>query len=122
MMKFISLKPRNTYGLEENTMKTWLPVLLVVVACMLSGNAYAATEAAGAGLGYAGLGAGLAIGLAGLGGGLGQGNAARGMYEAVSRNPQAAGKLNAPFYVGMAFIESLVIFSFVIAYTLAVPS
>ena len=99
-------------------MKTWLPVLLVVVACMLSGNAYAG-EGAVAGLGYFGVGAGLAIGLAGLGGGLGQGNAARGMYEAVSRNPQAAGKLNAPFYVGMAFIESLVIFSFVIAYTLA---
>ena len=100
-------------------MKTWLPVLLVVVACMLSGNAYAAAEGAAAGLGYAGLGAGFAIGLAGLGGTLGQGNAARGMYEAVSRNPQAAGKLNAPFYVGIAFMESLVIFSFVIAYTLA---
>ena len=28
------------------------------------------------------------------------------MLESVSRNPQAAAKLNAPFYVGMAFIES----------------
>jgi len=86
---------------------------------MVSGDAFAASEAASGNIGWVGVGAGLAIGLAGLGGGLGQGNAARGMYEAVSRNPQAAGKLNAPFYVGMAFIESLVIFSFVIAYTLA---
>jgi F-type H+-transporting ATPase subunit c len=107
----------------EDRMKILLPVLLVVVACMLSGDVFAASEAASeaasGGIGWVGVGAGLAIGLAGLGGGLGQGNAARGMYEAVSRNPQAAGKLNAPFYVGMAFIESLVIFSFVIAYTLA---
>jgi F-type H+-transporting ATPase subunit c len=51
-----------------------------------------------------------------LGGGVGQGLTARGMLESVSRNPQAAGKLNAPFYVGLAFIESLALFAFVVSF------
>ena len=44
--------------------------------------------------------------------------AAKAAYESISRNPQAAGALNAPFYVGMAFIESLVLFTLVIAFLL----
>jgi F-type H+-transporting ATPase subunit c len=68
--------------------------------------------------GWIGMGAGLAMGLAVIGGALAQGNAARGMYESVSRNPGAADKLNTPFFVGMAFIESLVLFTFVIAFLL----
>jgi len=89
-----------------------LPVALALL--FVSTPAFAADATAG----YIGLGAGIAIGFAALGGGIGQGTAARGVYESISRNPQASGKLNAPFYVGMAFIESLVIFAFVIAFTL----
>jgi F-type H+-transporting ATPase subunit c len=62
------------------------------------------------------LGSGIAMGFAVLGGGLGQGIAARSMLESVSRNPQAASKLNAPFYVGLAFIESLCLFALVVAF------
>jgi F-type H+-transporting ATPase subunit c len=61
------------------------------------------------------LGAGITMGLAVLGGALGQGMAAKGMFESLSRNPAAAGKLNAPFYVGLAFIESLCLFALVVA-------
>jgi F-type H+-transporting ATPase subunit c len=59
------------------------------------------------------------MGLGALGGTLGQGMAARGAYESISRNPNAASKLNAPFYVGLAFIESLVLFSLVVAFGIA---
>ncbi len=96
-------------------MKNWIPVLTVALAALLvSGNAWAEDGTGG----YYGLGAGIAMGFAVLGGGLGQGMAARGVYESISRNPQAASKLNAPFYVGMAFIESLVLFTFAIAFLL----
>lgn len=96
-------------------MKKWIPVLATAIVMLLIAEpAFAeVTDKA-----YRGIGAGMAIGFAGLGGALGQGMAARGVYESISRNPQAVSKLNAPFYVGMAFIESLVIFSFVIAFTL----
>jgi len=91
-----------------------LPVALALLFVSTPAFAQDAVTASG----YIGLGAGIAIGFAALGGGIGQGTAARGMYESVSRNPQASGKLNAPFYVGMAFIESLVIFAFVVAMSL----
>lgn len=97
-------------------MKKWIPVLAVLVAVLTSDVAFA--QEAVAARAYFGLGAGIAMGLAALGGALGQGMAARGMYESLSRNPNAAGKLNAPFYVGMAFIESLVLFTFAIAFLL----
>ncbi len=64
---------------------------------------------------YAPLGAGLAIGIAALGGALGQGKVASAIAEAIGRNPSASGKLNLPFFVGLALIESLVILGFVVA-------
>ena len=97
-------------------MKKWIPVLTAVIALLLISPVALAQDGTG---GYYGLGAGIAMGFAVLGGGLGQGMAARGVYESISRNPNAASKLNAPFYVGMAFIESLVLFTLAIAFTLA---
>lgn len=99
--------------MKLQNIKTVLPVAAVML--LASSPALAAdTEY----LSGAGLGAGLAIGLAAMGGAYGQGTAAKGMYESVARNPQAAGKLNGPFYVGMALIESLVIYALVIAFFL----
>lgn len=92
-------------------MKTFVTVLPVALALLVvSGDAFA-QDANGESIG-----AGLAMGLAVLGGGIGQGLTARGMLESVSRNPQAADKMNAPFYVGLAFIESLCLFAFAVAY------
>jgi F-type H+-transporting ATPase subunit c len=62
------------------------------------------------------LGSTLAMGFAVLGGGIGQGLIASAMLTSVSRNPQAASKLNAPFYVGMAFVESLCLFALAVAF------
>lgn len=89
----------------------------VAVTLLLPGVAFA-QEAAAPNQGLTALAAGLAIGLAALGGTLAQGNAARAKYESIARNPQAAGKLNPPFILGLAFIESLVIFAFVVAFLL----
>ncbi len=67
---------------------------------------------------YAAIGAGIAIGLAVLGGGLGQGKAAAAALEGISRNPGAAGRIQTPMILGLAFIESLVLFAFLIAFFL----
>jgi F-type H+-transporting ATPase subunit c len=92
-------------------MKNFVAVLpMALVLLLVSQNAFAEDPNGES------IGAGIAIGLAVLGGGVGQGLAARGMLESVSRNPQAAGKLNAPFYVGLAFIESLALFAFVVSF------
>ena len=64
---------------------------------------------------YIAIGAGLAIGIAAFGGGMGQGKAAAAALEGIARNPGAAGKLNGPMILGLALIESLVIYAFVIA-------
>ncbi len=75
----------------------------------------AASAAAGNYLAYLAIGAGLAIGIAACGGGIGQGRAAAAALEGIARNPGAAGKLNGPMILGLALIESLVIYAFVIA-------
>ncbi|MEM6925287.1 MAG: ATP synthase F0 subunit C [Myxococcota bacterium] len=97
-------------------MKKIASVLPVVAALLLVSNVAFAED--GAPMDVGNLAAGITMGLAVLGGTLGQGQAAKGMYESVSRNPQAAGKLNAPFYVGLAFIESLCLFALVVSFSL----
>jgi|GEM_PF-27532 len=71
-------------------------------------------------VGYLAIGAGLAIGIAAAGGGIGQGRAAAAALEGIARNPGAAGKLNGPMILGLALIESLVIYAFVIAIMIVV--
>ena len=60
----------------------------------------------------------LAIGLAAFGGGLGQGRAAAAALEGICRNPTSARDVFTPMLLGLAFIESLVIFALVIAFML----
>ena len=101
--------------------KITVVTILLVVAFALSNPAFAAETAASGGkdyLGLVGLGAGLAIGLAAFGGGIGQGNAAKGALEGIARNPQASDKLFTPMIIGLALIESLVIYALVIAFFL----
>ncbi len=65
-----------------------------------------------------GLGVGLAMGIAVLGGGIGQGLAVANTVQGIARNPGAAGQIQVPMIVGLAFIESLVLFAFAIAFLL----
>ena len=62
--------------------------------------------------------AGCAIGIAALGGTMGQGRTAAAALEGISRNPGAAARLQAPLILGLALIESLVLFALVIAFLL----
>ena len=68
---------------------------------------------------WLGIAAALAIGLSALGGAIGQGRAAGSALEGIARNPQASGKIFVPMIVGLALIESLVIYGLIIAFSLA---
>lgn len=98
--------------------KVALFVLAVLVQLGVSGLAMAAEgDASGSVTGLA-LGAGICLGLAALGGGLGQGKAAAAALEGIARNPGAAAKVQTPMIIGLALIESLVIYALVIAFML----
>lgn len=100
-----------------------LALLTASVVTLLSSSAFA-QEGAGAAANQfnaqamAALGAGIAIGLAVLGGGMGQGRAAAAALEGISRNPGAAARIQTPMILGLALIESLVLFAFLIAFFL----
>jgi F-type H+-transporting ATPase subunit c len=63
-------------------------------------------------------GAGFAIAIAALGGTLAQGRATAAALEGISRNPGASAKIQTPMILGLALIESIVLFAFVIAFLL----
>jgi F-type H+-transporting ATPase subunit c len=90
------------------------------VTALLSSSAFA-QEAAGGSNSFdvqaaAAIGAALPIALAALGGALGQGKAAAAALEGISRNPGAAPRIQTPMILGLALIESLVLFAFAVSF------
>lgn len=67
---------------------------------------------------YIALAAGFGIAIAAVGGAMAQGKAVTATMEGIARNPGAAGKMFVPMILGLALIESLVIYSLVISFTL----
>ena len=61
------------------------------------------------------LASGLGIAIAAFGGALGQGRSIAAALEGIARNPGASGKLLTPMIIGLAMIESLVIYSLVVS-------
>lgn len=86
---------------------------------MLLFSASAFAQGAGAGdKGMIALGTGVLLGLAAMGGGFGQGKIGASAVEGIARNPQAGKAIFMPMILCLVFVESLVIFSFVIAFIL----
>ena len=95
--------------------------LLVVFGFSATAFAQAAdikSQGLAANYGQIALAAGLAIGIAALGGGIGQGRAAAAALDGIARNPGAAGQIRGPMILGLALIESLVIYALIIAFLL----
>ncbi len=107
-------------------MKRFLTVLMLlgIFVCFAYGIAFSSEGAAPAAGGDSGvkqaaaLAAGIGLGIAALGGALGQGKGLAAALEGISRNPGAAGKILTPMLIGLAMIESLVIYSLVISFLL----
>jgi F-type H+-transporting ATPase subunit c len=60
------------------------------------------------------IGAGIAV-ATGMGAGIGIGIATAGLVQAISRQPEAAGKITPMFFVGVALAESTAIYGLVIS-------
>lgn len=67
-----------------------------------------------ASLGLAVLGAALGMAIAAAGCGIGQGLGLKAACEGIARNPDAAGKIQVSLILGLAFVESLAIYSLVV--------
>jgi len=59
--------------------------------------------------------AGFGIGIAAFGTGIAQGIAIKGAVEGTARNPEASGKITVNMLIGLAMIESLCIYTLVVA-------
>ena len=100
-------------------------MIIAMVAMFASVSAYAqeaapaAAAAATTDRGLVALSAALAIGISVLGGALGQGRTAATALDGIARNPAASGKILIPMILGLALIESLVIYALIIALKLA---
>lgn len=99
-------------------MRNYFNLFICSIIAMMPSAAFAAEDAV-KNHGLISIGAGVAIGLAALGGTLGQGKAISAALDSIGRNPAAGGKLFTPMLIGLVFVESLVILSFVVAFGLS---
>ncbi len=60
----------------------------------------------------------LAAGVGVLGPGIGIGMLVARALEAIGRNPEASGKIQATMFIGIAFVEALAIFALVVAFVI----
>jgi F-type H+-transporting ATPase subunit c len=94
-----------------------LAVVLIILAMAAPAIAQEhGAEAAGGKNIFQFLGAAFAIGIAAAFGSLGQGRGLSAACEAIGRNPGAVGPIRITMIIGLALIESLVIYALIIAF------
>ena len=111
----------------QRTFKILSSLVTILVILGISGLAFAdptalstdpavaKTQGLAMNYGYIALAAGLGIGIAALGGGIGQGRATAAALDGIARNPGAAGPARGSMILGLALIESLVIYALIIS-------
>lgn len=104
-------------------MKKLSTTLLTIIGLILVAvPAFAASHSEGGSalnsLGSTAFAAAFCMGIAAMGGAIGQSRTAATALEGIARNPQSAPKVQTPMIIALAMIESLVLFSFVIAFFL----
>lgn len=93
-------------------------LMLVAAVLMTSVSAFAQEAVAAAASSDAGMiaiAAAIAISVSVFGGAMAQGKTAATALDGIARNPSASGKLLIPMILGLALIESLVIYALIIA-------
>ena len=96
--------------------------MFAVCLVWLGNPAFAlAADEGGGGLWFKGLIAlagGLGVGIAAFGVGLGQGRATAAAMESIGRNPNSSDRIFTPLVLGLALMEALALYAFVIAFLL----
>jgi len=95
-------------------------LLVFGFALAAAGVALAAEEAAAEGLPpnvkmAIAIGAGFGIAIAAFGGAIGQSRGIASALDGIARNPAASGKIVTPMIIGLAMIESLVIYALLVS-------
>lgn len=89
-------------------------MIIAMFVMMSTGFAFADDgDGAGTGLNKA-IASAVAIGLAAMGGALGMGIATAKSSEAISRQPEAEGKIRSTFMLGLVFIETAIIYALLV--------
>jgi len=114
----IGARPKNLHK-EKNRMKLLTSLGLALTAlAVLAGDALAAAAAAGAAdsevLKWRMISSAFALAIAAAAGAIGQSMSISSALEGTARNPGAGGDLRVSMIIGLALIESLVIYTFVI--------
>jgi F-type H+-transporting ATPase subunit c len=99
--------------------KVFLGISAALVTMLVASAAFAQTAEVGAQYidrdKWIAVAAGFGIAVAAFGGALSQGRTASTALDGIARNPGAADKLFTPMILGLALIESLVIYSLIIS-------
>ena len=90
--------------------KIILTALNTLMLVSIAAVAFAADGGVSSGFGLAAAGIALGIGVAAAGGSMG-----KAACEGTARNPDASGKISQSLILGLAFIESLVIYALLVA-------
>ena len=96
-----------------------LALLVMAVPALAQGEG--AADNASTVAAYKALAAGLGFGIAAGLGGIGQGKIGASAVEGAARNPGAAGTVQTMMIIGLALIESLVLFALVIVFVVLNP-
>ncbi|MEZ5308425.1 MAG: ATP synthase F0 subunit C [Pyrinomonadaceae bacterium] len=94
---------------------------LMAIPAMAQAGAAAAGDNKFSVAAYKALAAGLGFGIAAGLGGMGQGKIGAAAVEGAARNPGAAGTVQTMMIIGLALIESLVLFALVIVFVVLNP-
>ena len=94
-------------------------IILFVLLALTAFSAFgqdAAAPAPGTGVRWGVIGAAFVLGLAAAAGAIGQSRAIVAACDGIARNPGAAGAIRLAMIIGLALIESLVIYALLIAF------
>lgn len=98
------------------TSKIWMALGLVAPVLISTATVAQEEGATGASDPYKSLAKALAISIAAVGGALGQGKIGAAALEGIARNPSAQPKIFVPMIIGLALVESLVIYALIVAF------
>ena len=102
-------------------MKNWKIMVLVVSVLLLAPamfgvEAVTTTTTTAGGVKWGALAAAFVLGISAAAGAIGQSRAIAAACEGIARNPGAAGPIRLAMIIGLALIESLVIYALIIAF------
>ena len=89
---------------------------LLALALPALGQEAGAAAAPAGGVRWGAIGAAFLLGIAAAAGAIGQGRATSAAADGISRNPGAAGAIRTMTIIGLALIESLVLYALLIAF------